>query len=201
MNTQEKTVSTVVSTAVATDVPNPHVDPAQARLAELRMMREQIPHFSIPETATDPQSLTAAASVPPEFVERTMVAVANQKALARGEGKSPAEIRDLMRYAEAYAPLADELEAFATFVRFSVNRARNEAGFEALTVYSLAQRLVTRREYASLVPYVADMRRTLRRVRQASPEAIAKRTAAAAARAVERAAKAAARVAAATPAV
>jgi hypothetical protein len=74
----------------------------------------------------------------------------------RGEGITPAESRDLMRYAEAYSPRADELEALG---RFSVNAARNAAGSEALTVYALAQRLAKRREHAGLAPYVADMRR------------------------------------------
>jgi hypothetical protein len=190
MSTNDK----VVSTAIATDNPNPHIDPAQARLEELRLMRTQIPRFTVPDSSKEPARLNAAASVPAVFVELTVVAVANQKALERGEGKTPAEVRDLLRYAEAYGPLADELEALAQFVRFSVNVARNEAGFEALTTYSLARRLAKRKEFASLVPYVADMRRALGRVRQASLEAVAKREAAMAARAAERAAKAAAKV-------
>lgn len=190
MSTNDK----VVSTAIAADTPNPYAESAQARLGELRLMRDQIPHFAIPETSKEPRRLNAAASVPPEFIERTMVAVANQQELVRGTSKTPADIRDLMRYAEAFGPLADELEAMAVFVRYSVNLARNQAGFEALTIYSLAQRLMTRREYASLVPFVADMRRALRRVRPATPEDIAKREAAKAARAATRAAKAAAKV-------
>ncbi|HEY0371230.1 MAG TPA: hypothetical protein VGD79_04480 [Thermoanaerobaculia bacterium] len=196
MSTNDK----VVSTATVSDIPNAYIEPAQARLEELRLMRDQIPRFTIPEPSKNSRSLSAAASVSPDFVERTIVTAANQKALVRGEGLSPAEIRDLMRYAEAFAPVADELEAFAHFVRYSVNVARNQAGFEALTIYSLAQRLSKRKEYAGLIPYVADMRRLLGRMRQ-SPEAVAQRTAAVAARAVERAAKAAAKVAAATPAV
>jgi hypothetical protein len=90
--------------------------------------------------------------------------------------------------------VADELDALSQFVRFSVNAARNEAGSEALTVYSLAQRLAKRRENAGLAPYVADMRRALGRTRKQSPEAVAKREAAKAARAAEKAARAADKV-------
>jgi len=187
MSTDEKVVST--------EVTNPHVEAAQARLQELRLMRDQIPRFLIPESSKETWRLVNAASVPPEFVELTAVAVANQKTLARDEGATPAEIRDLLRYAEAYSPLADELEAMAQFVRFSVHVARNAAGSEALTVYALAQRLAKRRENAGLVPHVADMRRALGRTRRKSPEAVAKREAAKAARAAEKAARAAGRVA------
>ena len=157
-------------------------------------MRDQIPRFLIPESPREVLRLNSAASVPPEFVELTIVAVANQKELVRGESATPAEVRDLLRYAEAYSPLADELEALAQFVRFSVNAARNAAGSEALTTYALAQRLAKRRENAGLVPHVADMRRALGRTRKQSPEATAKREAAKAARAAEKAARAAGKV-------
>lgn len=183
------------STVVSTETTNPHIEAAQARLQELRLMRDQIPRFLIPESTKDVVRMNSAASVPPEFVELTAVAVTNQKALARGEGATPAGIRDLLRYAEAYSPLADELEALAQFVRFSVSSARNAAGHEALTVYALAQRLAKRRENAGLVPYVADMRRALGRMRKRTPEAVAKREAAKAARAAEKAARAAGRLA------
>ena len=186
--------STVVSTEGSSETTNPHVEAAQARLQELRLMRDRIPHFLIPESTKETWRLTSAASVPPEFVEMTAVAVTNQKALVRGEGITPAGTRDLLRYAEAYSPLADELEALAQFVRFSVSAARNAAGSEALTTYALASRLAKRRENAGLVPYVADMRRALGRVRKQSPEAVAKREAAKAARAAEKAAKAAGKV-------
>jgi len=187
MSTNEKVVSN--------ESTNPYIEAAQARLQELRLMRDQIPHFLIPESTKEVVRLNSAASVPPEFVELTAVAVTNQKALVRGESITPAETRDLLRYAEAYSPMADELEALAQFVRFSVNAARNAAGSEALTTYSLAQRLVKRRENAGLAPYVADMRRALGRMRRQSPEAVAKREAAKAARAAEKAARAAGRVA------
>jgi|GEM_PF-1672652 len=193
MSTDEKAVPNSESTAVSTESTNPYAAGAQARLQELRLMRDQIPRFLIPGSTMEIRRLNSAASVPPDFVELTIVAVANQKALERGESATPSETRDRLRYAEAYSPLADELEALAQFVRFSVNAARNEAGSEALTTYSLAQRLAKRRENAGLAPYVADMRRALGRTRK-SPEATAKREAAKAARAAEKAARAADRV-------
>lgn len=195
MSTNEKVVSSSESAVASIDSTNPHADAAQTRVQELRVMRDQIPRFLIPDSPKAASRLSGAASVPREFVELTIVAVANQKALVRGESTPPAEIRDLLHYAEAYGPLADELEALAQFVRFSVRTARNTAGSEALTIYSLAQRLSKRRENASLAPHVADMRRVLGRARKQSPEVVAKKEAAKAVLAAEKAAKAAGKVA------
>ncbi|HEV7241306.1 MAG TPA: hypothetical protein VGQ36_18890 [Thermoanaerobaculia bacterium] len=190
MSTIENGVSKAVDVSV---VPNPHAEAAQQRVNELRQMRELIPHFTVPASTKETARLHSAASVSPEFVELTAMAVANENALVRGNAPTPAEVRDLMSYADAYSPFADELEALAQFVRHSVTAARNRAGTDALTTYSLARRLAKLPENAGLATYVADMRRALGRGRKASPEAIAKKAAETAARAAEKAAKAAAK--------
>jgi hypothetical protein len=100
-------------------------------------------------------------SVPQPFVELTAVAVKNSPALVRGGAADPARLRDLLTFATAYAPFADELEALASFVRHTVTAAKNEAGSTALTTYALAQRLAKRPETADLAPHVHDMRRAL----------------------------------------
>jgi len=157
------TKETVVSTTS-------HTEAVQARLQELRQMRELIPRLVIPASAKERSRLNGVASVPTAFVELTTVSLANEQSLVRGAAATPAEIRDLMAYAIAYAPFADELEAFAQFVRYSVTYARNQAASEALTAYALAQRLAKRPEGAHLAPHVADMRRALGRVRRLSAE-------------------------------
>ena len=168
---------------VAAVIPNTYTEDAQARVREVRQMRALIPRFVIPASPKETSKLTSAASVPPEFVELTAVAITNENALVRGDGMPPAEMRDLVQYAEAYGPFADELEAFAQFVRHSVTAALNAAGSEALTTYALAQRLAKRPKHAHLAPYVADMRRALGRFRKLTPETLAKRAAKAAAKA------------------
>jgi hypothetical protein len=154
--------------------PNTHAEMAQLRVEELRQWREQIPRFAIPETADETRRLSQAAGVPPAFIELTNFAVANQTALVRADGASPAEVRDLVAYADAYVPLADEMEALAQFLRYSTTAARNVAGTEALTTYSLAQRLAKQKRYAHLKPHVIDMRRALGKQRKPKPEAPAK---------------------------
>jgi hypothetical protein len=195
MSTNEKGVSTV--TAGATDpagTPGNHAETAQERILELHRWREQIPRFLIPETSDATRRLIGAASVSPVFIELTNVAVANQPVLVRTEGATASQVRDLVSYSDSYSPLADELEALAHFVRYSVTAARNAAGLEALTTYSLAQRLSRLPQNAHLKPHVADMRRALGRGRKSTPEVVAQKAAERAAKAADRATKAAAKV-------
>jgi hypothetical protein len=139
---------------------------AQTLIAQIRTFRQQIPKLQIPDPGQTRRDLVSAATVPPEFIELTSVMVRNSAALARA-GANPDQTSDLMSYAEAYGPVADELESLAHFVRHSVATAKNEAGSDALTTYALAQRLARRKATADLAPHVADMRRLLKRGRKA----------------------------------
>jgi hypothetical protein len=150
----------VVTPAVEPPATSYH-EAAQALVEELRRMREKIPHFAIPTPKRGRATLVSAATVPPEFIEVTTVARTNNAALSRGNAMTPAEGRDLLAYAEAYGPVADEFEAMGQFVRFSIVAAKNKVGSEALTTYALASRLARRPEHADLAPYVADMLRAL----------------------------------------
>jgi len=138
-----------------------HADIAQERVAEVRAMREKIPNLLIPDSPGANRRLISAATVSPEFIELSAVAVKNSESLVRKGGADPEQTRDLMSYAEAYSPLADELEALAQFIRHSVIAARHKAGSNALTTYAMAQVLAGRPETADLAPHVADMRRAL----------------------------------------
>lgn len=173
-------------TVVSNLTPNPHAEAAQERLREVRKSRELIPNFVLPVSAKESVRLNSAASVSPQFVEASASAMANEKALERTD-VTPAEIRDLMAYADAYGPLADEHEAMGQFLRHSINAARNRAGSEALATYHSAKRLAKIPRYAGLAAYVADMRRILGKTRpKPTPEQLAQR----AEKAAEKAAKA-----------
>ena len=138
-----------------------HTLEAQARVDELRAMRQVIPNFTIPTTPDANRRLSSAATLPPEFIESAALAMRNSTALARVGGVNSSAIRDWMSFAEAYAGVADEHEANVQFIRHSIATAKNRAGTEALMVYELAKRLAKRPETAELAPYVADMRRAL----------------------------------------
>jgi hypothetical protein len=183
VSTQKKIGSTETAAVPAVN----YTATAQERIDELRRWREQIPHFAVPATADAMQRLSPVASLPPEFIELTSIATANHKPLVRAEARTPDEVRGLAGYADSYAPLADELEALAKFIRYSTTAARNAAGAEALTTYALATRLSKRPETAYLAPHVADMRRALNRGRKPSPEVQARKAAARAAKAAAKA--------------
>lgn len=189
MSTNEKNEKNESSTATAVDeVPAAdYTAVAQERIQELHRWQEQIPRFAIPATTDATRLLANAASVPAQFIELTNIAVTNHKPLERAESLTPEQSRDLLAYADAFAPLADELEAAAKFVRYSTTSARNAAGAEALTTYSLAVRLSKRPATAYLAPHVADMRRALGRGRKPSLEVLAKKAAARAAKAAAKA--------------
>ena len=157
-----------MSTQIEVSKETSHTDGAQACVEDIRAMRQRIPNFVIPESKDAGRRLASVASLPQQFIELAAVAVKNSATLVRGGGADPVQLRDLMNFAEAYAPVADELEALAHFIRHSVALARNKAGNDALTTYALAQRLAKRPETADLAPHVDDMRNALgARVRKA----------------------------------
>jgi len=138
-----------------------YADSALSRVDDIRVMREKIPNLVIPETKGARRKLANAASVPREFVELATIAVKSKPVLVRSTGQDLAQDKDLTDYADAYGPVADELEALASFVRHSVTLAKNKVGSEALTTYILAQRLSKRPETADLLPHVEDMAKAL----------------------------------------
>jgi hypothetical protein len=157
-----------VSTQIEVPKETSHTDGAQACVEDIRAMRQRIPNFVIPESKNAGRRLASVASLPQQFIELAAVAVKNSPTLVRGSGADPVQLRELMSFAEAYAPVADELEALAHFIRHSVALARNKAGNDALTTYALAQRLAKRPETADLAPHVDDMRNALgARIRKA----------------------------------
>jgi hypothetical protein len=138
-----------------------HKDAAAVIIDEVRGLKDRIPHFVIPESKAARRRLGRAASVPAVFVDLTSMATRNNEDLTVGGNSGPAQIAELTSFADAYSPLADELEAMALFVRHSVRVARNKAGSRALMTYAMAQRLAKQPETASLAPHVEDMRNAL----------------------------------------
>ncbi|HEY6136874.1 MAG TPA: hypothetical protein VI670_03835 [Thermoanaerobaculia bacterium] len=140
-----------------------HSENAQALVEQIRAMRQKIPNFVFPTVKGERRRLSNAASVPAELIELTAVAMKNNAPLVRGQSAGPEGLRDLLSFADAYAPFADELEALASFVRHSVTSARNKAGSEALITYALTQRLAKRPDTADLAPLADAMGRALGR--------------------------------------
>ena len=141
-------------------------DVAQERIEEIRAFRERIPKFAIPPHQHARRALVRAASLPPEFLAGIAMVMKSHPELVHGGAVGPDEIRDLIAYADAFDPVANEIEALAHFLRYSVAAARNKAGSVALSIYALARVLAKRPEHADLIPLVEDMRRNLRAKRK-----------------------------------
>lgn len=131
-------VSRGVSTETTPNAASSYRETAQQRIEELRSWRDQIPRFVIPESSNAVRRLTRAASVPPEFVELASVAVTNHPVLAHTAAMPSSDINDLMTYAQAFAPVADELEVLTKLIRYSTKAARHAAGSQALATYGVA---------------------------------------------------------------
>ena len=115
-----------------------HLDEAVALIDDIRAMKQRVPNFVVPQSRNAGRQLTAAASVPPPFVDLAALAIRNNEELTRGGNSGSAQMRDQMDFADAYDPVADELEALAHFIRHSVRVARNAAGSNALLTYAVA---------------------------------------------------------------
>ena len=150
-----------MSTEVPVTPEQSHTDSAQARIEEIRAIVQKIPNFVIPTSKGAGRRLARTASVPKKFVELTAVAVRNNAPLVLPSGQDLAQDQDRTSYAEAYLPVADELEAQAHFVRHSVAVAKSKVGSSALTTYALARVLAKRPETADLLPHVEDMHKAL----------------------------------------
>jgi hypothetical protein len=160
---KKEDIMSVEKEVPVTTTPQSYADSALARVEEIRAMREKIPNLAIPGSRNASTRLVNAASVPRQFVELASMAVHSNASLVRGAGQDLAQDSDLTSFAEAYGPVADELEALASFIRHSVTKAKNKVGSEALTTYALARRLAKRPESADLLPHVDDMSKALGR--------------------------------------
>jgi hypothetical protein len=165
-------VSNNTEVPVTTTPQTSHMNEAVALIDDIRAMRQRVPNFAVPESRNAGRQLAAAASVPPPFVDLAALAIRNnEEQLTLGRTSGSVQMRDQMDFADAYDPVADELEALAHFVRHSVRVARNTAGSNALLTYAVAQRLAKRPETAALAPHVQDMQNALgaRRKAKAKP--------------------------------
>jgi len=136
-----------------------HAEAAQALMARIDAIRAELPILTT--VKLNKQALASGKAVPADFMEETNVALQGQDVPAWG-GAEPAQLRNLVSYSVAYGPVATAMERAAKEMRRSVDTARAQAGSEALTTYSIAQRLSDIPGNEHLVPVVEKMRRMLR---------------------------------------
>ena len=85
------------------------------------------------------------------------------RSLARSKAASiqlrPAEIRDMLRYGEAYLPFADALERFTRGIRHTVFSRRAKVGRVASSAYRIAQGMNLLVDVSLPVPQAQSMKR------------------------------------------
>jgi hypothetical protein len=147
------------------DVPVSHAEAARQLSESLRAMQSTIEGFVLPPQPLDAQSrLRGHRSLPDAFFLELAVAmessVAFVNALAAASLQlTPAEIRDMLRYGEAYLPFADALERFARGVRHTVFARRASVGRKASSAYRIAQGMNLLVDVSLPVPQAESMKR------------------------------------------
>jgi hypothetical protein len=157
------------------EIPPTHAEAAHRLLENLRVMQGSIGGFVIPPSPLDRQArLRGHRQYPDPFFVSLAVGIESSPTLtaamqATTIGLTPGEIRDMLRYGEAYLPLANELERFARGIRHTVGLRRAKVGRLAASVYAIAKGLNLLVDVSPPVPEVDSMRRafTARRRRTA----------------------------------
>ena len=147
------------------EVPVSHAEAARQLIESLRAMQSTVDGFVIPPQPLDAKSRTSGHRLfPDEFFVQLAVALESSESLA-GALKAasieltPAAIRDMLRYGEAYLPFADALERFARGVRHAVFSRRSKVGRVASSAYRIAQGMNQVVDVSLPVPQAESMKR------------------------------------------
>jgi hypothetical protein len=139
-----------------------HAEEARRILESLRALQGGIKGFAVPATPLDPQIRPRGHRLLPDrFFERLATALDSSPQFAVMTTLKPAEIRDMLRYGEAYLPLADELERFARGIRYGVAIRRSTVGRAASAAYRVATSMNLLVDVDLPVPQVESMKRAI----------------------------------------
>ena len=137
-----------------------HLEAAQAVIQKIQEIRDSIPNLAM-LTPEERRKLSSSASLSHEFVQETVAATQNSSHLAVSGAMDAAQMRDLLAFADAWAPVVVQAESLTRFLTHTVAVAKSRSGSQALVTYSLAQRLAKKPETAYLRPMVEAMRQKL----------------------------------------
>ena len=160
------------------EVPVSHAEAARRLTESLRAMQSTIEGFVLPPKPLDAQSrLRRLGSFPDAFFVELAVALESSESFvnalkAASIQLTPAEVRDMLRYGEAYLPFADALERFARGIRHTVFSRRAKVGRVASSAYRIAQGMNLLVDVSLPVPQAESMKRAFgsRRRKQPAPE-------------------------------
>ncbi len=149
------------------ETPMSHAEAALKLVEELRKLQGSITGFGIPPKPLDSKTRPRGQrSLPNQFFDSLAIALESSQTFAATVTLTPAEIRDMLRFCEAYVPIAEELERFARGVRYMVAVRRAEIGRRAVSAYRIAQGINLQVDISAPVPEVDAMARAVTRRRK-----------------------------------
>ena len=154
------------------EVPVSHHEAARKLVESLRLLQGGISGFTIPPNPLEPPVRPRGHRLLPDrFFESLAVGLDSSSQFASASPITAVEIRDMLRYGEAYLPVADELERFARGIRYGVATLRAKVGRQAAVAYRIAQGLNLLVDVDLPVPEVDSMKRAIveRRRKPAPP--------------------------------
>ncbi|HYI11724.1 MAG TPA: hypothetical protein VEK57_21885 [Thermoanaerobaculia bacterium] len=148
----------------------PYAEAALELVAQFRALLSSIPGFLIPPAPLERQSRPRGHRLLPDaFFEALAVALETSPMFAAAVSITAAEIRDMLRYSEAYLPLADELERFARGFRYAVAKRRGEVGMLAASAYKVAKAMNLLPDISLPVPEAESMKQAIVSRRRKTP--------------------------------
>ena len=139
-------------------------------LTAIRAIGTAIPGYKSQVSAEEMRALVRHATVPPEFIEATAVAVEATPELTHTALLDPDDARDAQRFAVYCQTIAQELELVARGVRYAGLKRLATAGDAALRTLAVAKTLNRR---TLIVPYVESMQKALRSRRKKAAKRVA----------------------------
>ena len=153
------------------ETPVSHAEAALRLLEELRRLQGSIAGFGVPPKPLDPQTRPRGHRLlPNRFFDSLALALESSPQFAAAVTITAAEIRDMLRFCEAYAPIVDELERFARGMRYLVATRRANVGRRAVGAYRVAKGINLQVDISPPVPEVDAMKRAVTRKRKAEEE-------------------------------
>jgi hypothetical protein len=154
-----------MSATEVAEVPVSHAEAARKLIESLRAIQSTIDGFVLPPQPLDAQSrLGGHQRFPDTFFVEVAVAMESSEPFAAALKAAsvqltPAEIRDMLRYGEAYLPFADALERFARGIRHTVFSRRAKVGRASASAYRIAQGMNLLVDVSMPVPQAESMKR------------------------------------------
>jgi hypothetical protein len=133
----------------------------ETMLDQLRAMRPQIPDY-VQLAVTEARSRVVVASLNPDFAQAAINAVGASPKVEGVVGYSAEELQVIAETCARWTPDEDELRAMLGGVSSANLTRRHTLGQAVLLTYSVSKKLVKQPEHASLLPHLAQMRRTTR---------------------------------------